>query len=170
MKLKKIAYSIASIFLILLFVYLVQPLEGYPNQPEGSLQSNEPADVESELRRAYFTDFQREEVVSNYSEQFSPILRQRLNHPPEDAQKIIRDQTRSSYLEEINQPFRFSLYVNGFIPKEAKDNILIEGRNYYQKVTVRYVPTSLIIRMLFFLSTAIFTYLIIFSTKWLKRK
>ena len=107
----------------------------------------EEADIETPLKRAYFTNYTREQVVAHYKNQFryqSFILR--LNYPPEDAQTIIRDQTRSTYLEELVHPLRESLFINGFQPRVAKDDIWYKGIHYEEKITVKYVPSSVFIR------------------------
>lgn len=104
--------------------------------------------------------------MAHYKAQFTTLPTLSLNYPPEEAQTIIRDQTRSSYLEELVHPFRESVYVSGFIPKVRKDAIVIEGREYYQKITVRYVPSSLPVRLLYglLISVVIYSYFI-----WFKR-
>jgi len=71
----------------------------------------------------------------------------RLNYPPEEAQTIIRDQTRSTFLEEVVHPFRESVFINGFKPTQKKDAIFIEGKDWYQKITVRFVPSNVLIRI-----------------------
>lgn len=122
--------------------YILYPTTNFPKPPPYSMQSGEKADTESPFRKAYFTNFNRAEVVAHYYAKLNylPILR--LNHPPEDAQTIIRDQTRSTYLEELAHPFRESIFINGFEPSEAKDDIWYKGKNYEQKITIRYVPVN----------------------------
>lgn len=139
--------------LILIF-YLLLPDPDFPNPPPDALQSNEPADTETPLRRAYFTNATREEVMFHYKSQLEksplfsiPLPTYRLNYPPEEAQTLIRDQTRSTFLEEIVHPFRESLFINGFEPKEEKDTIRIAGKVWRQKVTVRLVPSSRLTRL-----------------------
>jgi len=139
----------------LIFIsYLSLPNFDFPSPPPDSLQSNEPADTEIPLRRAYFTNYTREEVMLNYKRQFEKssflgiaLPTYRLNYPPEEAQTIIRDQTRSTFLEEITHPFRESMFINGFEPKDPKDTIFIEEKLWRQKIIVRYVPNSLKIRL-----------------------
>lgn len=133
------------------------PNTSFPSPPDDVLRSDEPADSESDLRRAYFTNYTREEVMLHYKNQFdrSTLLNiklptYRLNYPPEDAQMLIRDQTRSTFLEEIVHPFRESLFVNGFKPSVEKDAIFIKGRNWEQKIIVRYVPTKLFNRIIIY--------------------
>lgn len=136
------------IFIVLifsaLFIYVLAPNPKFPNPPSDSLQSKERGDSEDlSVRRAYFTNFTREEVMKHYQNEFKGY---RLNYPPEEAATIIRDQTRSTFLEEIVHPFRESFYVNGFEPKSAKDAIEIEGLPWRQKITVKYVPSSIHVR------------------------
>ena len=77
-----------------------------------------------------------------------PLPTYRLNYPPEEARNIIRDQTRATFLEEIVHPFRESVYVNGFEPKDPKDSIFIQGRDWRQKITIRFIPSTIYIRLL----------------------
>jgi hypothetical protein len=155
----KIVYFLFSIFFL---TYLFVPSLEFPLPPKDSLQSNEPADTEDFLRRAYFTNYDREQVIEHYQSLFTtenyklPFLNLRLNYPPEEAQNIIRDQTRSSFLEELVHPFRESLYVNGFKPKEEKDAIFIDNRSWGQKITVRFIPSNTGLRLIIGLISLIF--------------
>jgi hypothetical protein len=141
------------LFLIVYIAYLAVPTPDFPVQPPDALQSKEPADTETPLRRAYFTDLSRQEVLEHYQNQVQFLsfdggfLTYRLNYPPEEAYGIIRDQTRSTFLEEIVHPFRESVYVNGFEPKNEKDTIFIEGKKWRQKITVRWVPSTVYARL-----------------------
>lgn len=143
------------IILVLAVGYLLLPTPPFPLKPPDSVQSLEDADTETSLRRAYFTNFTREEVMAYYEQQLvrSPFLgiqlpTYRLNYPPEDAFSVVRDQTRSTFLEEIVHPLRESLFINGFKPKEAKDEIWYKGIHFDQKITVRYSPSAIFIRLL----------------------
>ncbi len=152
---KKFLYLILILFGIGFFIYLVHaaPFD-FPAPPPGSVQSMEDADTESPLRRAYFTNYTRQQVIAHYKNQFRMSkLTLELNYPPEDAMTLIRDQTRSFYLEELVHPFRESLYINGFIPQVAKDDIWYKGVHYEEKITVKYVPSSLIMRSFFAILT-----------------
>ena len=60
---------------------------------------------------------------------------------------MIRDQTRSTFLEEVVHPLRESLYINGFEPKDPKDAVIIAGRVWRQKIIVRYVPSHAFVRI-----------------------
>lgn len=143
----RILSNILYIFLTVLLVgYSLYPNAKFPLPPEDSYQSAEEADTETGERRAYFTDLGREEVIGLYKSQFSYLPTLRLNYPPEDAQTLIRDQTRSAYLEELVHPFRESIFINGFIPKEAKDEIWYRGVHFEEKITVRYYSSNPITR------------------------
>jgi hypothetical protein len=153
---KAIVKYLFILFSIVYLAYLSLPSPEFPTPPPNSVQSQEPADTESPLRHAYFTDYTREEVLTWYKNQFNyspfmelaPLPTYRLNYPPEEAYGIIRDQTRSTFLEEIVHPFRESLFINGFEPKVEKDAINIDGKKWRQKITVRWVPSSVYSRIL----------------------
>lgn len=148
---------------VIILIYVIPPSPSFPTPPTDSEQSTEPADSESPLRRAYFTNLNREEVVNHYRLQFynkvgMPTLR--LNYPPEESQSIIRDQTKSTYLEELVHPLRESIYINGFEPKSEKDTIVINGRKWQQKIIIRYIPSSVIIRLVISCLTIVLSYLL----------
>lgn len=141
-------------FSFLFVVYVSSSIPDFPPPGRDFLQSNEPADTETPLRRAYFTNLTRDEVINHYNQVYQnkvlwfTLPNIRLNYPPEEAQTLIRDQTRSTYLEELVHPMRSSLYINGFDPKEEKDKIIINGQNWRQKVIVRYVPSPAPVRII----------------------
>lgn len=148
----KAGYIITS---IIFFVYLIIPNPTFPNKPEEALQSDEPADIESFYRRAYFTNLDREEVMRHYLAEMKEVglfrlklPTYRLNYPPEESQTIIRDQTRSTYLEEIVHPFRESIYVNGFEPKNEKDKIFIQEKLWVQKIIIKQINSTVFVRFL----------------------
>ena len=151
--LKKIYNASFLFFSLCLVLYLVISDQKFPEPLTRAKQSREAADSETPLRRAYFTDFNRAEVMEYYKKEFtlnifglfslSPI---RLNYPPEESKVLIRDQTKSTYLEELVHPLRDSIYINGFEPMVAKDAINIEGVPYKQKIIVRLVPSNKYLR------------------------
>jgi hypothetical protein len=144
--LKLLLLAFSAVFLI----YLGLPSPEFPAPPEGSLQSNEPGDIKDQNVKAYFTDLSREEIITSYQEKFRLINFQNLpsftirlaNHPPEDARTVIREQIQSSYLEELVHPFRESIYINGFEPREEKDKIVVNGKNFKNKIVIKYVRPS----------------------------
>lgn len=140
---RKLIKAVLLVISLVFLVYSILPSPDFPEPPADSLRSNEPADSETPLRRAYFVNLNRQEIMQHYQNQFRGY---RLNYPPEEAQTIIRDQTRSTYLEEVVHPFRESIFVNGFEPSSEKDTIFIEDRLWEQKITVRYVSSSTLFR------------------------
>jgi hypothetical protein len=149
-------FKIFFIVLVSVFiVYLLLPSPEFPDPPPDAVQSQEEADTETPLRRAYFTNYTREEVLKHYQKQL-PWPTYRLNYPPEEAQTLIRDQTRSTFLEEIVRPFRESVFVNGFEPKDPKDDVWYKGVDYRQKIIIRFVPSNVLVRMGIILPAVIF--------------
>ncbi|QQG47107.1 MAG: hypothetical protein HY044_03115 [Candidatus Woesebacteria bacterium] len=158
---KKIIPGLYVLISIAFCIYLVLPSRGFPDPLPGSVRSDEEGDNETSLRRAYFTNLQREEIINYYKKEFWYLPTLRLNYPPEDAQTLIRDQTRSTFLEELVHPFRESFYINGFKPIKAKDDIWYKGVHYVEKITVVYVPNSPIIRLLVIIPTQFFVWIVI---------
>lgn len=137
-------YILIAIFLGLIF-YVSFPSPKFPEPMSDFFQSNEPADTETPLRRGYYTNATRQEVMKHYLSEFKGY---RLNYPPEEAQTIIRDQTKSTFLEEIVHPLRESVYINGFEPTDPQYAIVIKGTPWRQKIIVKYVPSNLFVRLL----------------------
>ena len=162
---KKVLLFLISLFFLALLGYVVLPEPGFPAPPEDALRSKEPADSETPLRRAYFTNFTREEVMAHYKKEFRWGLT--LNYPPEESRTLIRDQTRSTFLEEIVHPLRESIYINGFEPKDEKDAINIEGLPWRQKIIVRYVPSTIFVRLVVVALSYIGSVILI--KEWLKK-
>lgn len=145
--LKHLARFFYFLFGLASLLYLALPSPSFPLPPADSVQSFEPGDSEAtDERRAYFTNYTRQEVLEHYQKQLSFLPTYRLNYPPEESQILIRDQTRSTFLEEIVHPLRESVYVNGFEPKDPKDDVWYKGIDYRQKITIRYVTSSSIVR------------------------
>ena len=82
-------------------------------------------------------------------------IQYRLDLPPEGAYSLIRDQTRSSYLEQIVHPWRESLYINVFVPTKPTEQINIQNVHYLNKVTIHYLPSHPIPRLTVLLLTGI---------------
>lgn len=158
------------LFLILLW-YVCLPNPEFPKPPTDAVQSMEPADTESPMRRAYFTNLTREEVITHYKKEFNEdykIYTPRLNYPPEESATIIRDQTRSTFLEELVHPMRESLYINGFEPKSEKDTIIIDNVRWRQKIIVKYIPSTLPLRVAALALTFVVTLFLIENWKKIK--
>lgn len=145
-------YFILSLFFI---IYLILPGPKFPEPLPDALKSTEGADIETPLRRGYFTNATRDEVMEHYFARFQTkylgnifIPTYRLNYPPEESGTLIRDQTHSTFLEEIVHPLRESLYISGYEPKNTGEVLTVGGLPWRQKVIVKYVPSSLIIRII----------------------
>ena len=149
----KLLYLLFAVFFL---VYLSIPNRLFPQESQYSKRSTEPADVEDENRRGFYNTEDRETVVNYYRDKFGkvnifgyginlPSLR--LNYPPEESQTIIRDQTRSTYLEEIVHPLRQSIYISSFEPKYDKDRIVVDGTEYKQKLIIKMIDSNPIIRL-----------------------
>lgn len=132
--------------------YLSIPGPRFPQQMPGSLKSNEPADIEDPLRQGFYTDWDRQQIMNYFGGQFSksslglPLPTELLNYPPEEAQTIIRDQTKSRYLEEFVHPLRESLFVNGFFAQKDTEVMIVNGHQYKTKVIIKLVPSNPLVR------------------------
>jgi hypothetical protein len=82
-----------------------------------------------------------------------------INRRVEEADQIIRDQIVSTYFEEYYYPLRSSFYVNGLEPVRddgtlffpAPVQLFHQGRDYTTKTTVRYYPSSLLVRLVVYI-------------------
>lgn len=156
--------------LILIIIFLVgltyvlvpspKAIDDFPPLPE-SFKSDEPGDtVQVPNVSAYFSDLRRGYVTSFYKDSlqnltFNLIPPIKLNHPPELANQYIRDQQMSTFLEEYSYPLRESLFVNGYEPFDQKGKpfnrevfeIVINGIPFDSKTTLKYYPSSVIVRI-----------------------
>lgn len=180
-----------TLFLIGL-VYLVLPGPGSINnipQIPNSLKSDEPGDTSQVPNiAAYFSLEKRDSVTKFYYESFSylnifgfkipPI---KFNHPVENAKVSVRDQIKSTYLEEYLYPFRDSLFVNGFdqdvwnklnhIQSDGNNETIIIGDGVYNsKTTLRYHPSSAVSRVIVYAGSWVlgFALLKVFLKAWKK--
>jgi len=168
----KIINAILLVLFILLFIYVSPPSPEFPKPPSDFVQSGEPADVETPLRRGYYTNLTRGEVIAHYEKEFNQgfnVYTPRLNYPPEDAPLLIRDQTKSTFLEEIVHPLRESIYINGFEPKTEEYAQYYKGIRYNQKIIVRYVPSSMWIRIFAVTGSIVSAYFLIKEYKYAKK-
>ena len=156
-----------AIIYLLGIVYLVLPGPVIPNL-EPALKSVEPGDTfQIPGVWAYYTNLSREEAISYYKKAFSrssflkiPLPTYILNHPPEYVRETVRDTQQSNFYEEIVQPLRESLFVSGWIPKEDKVYLAkskskepitvftIDGKEYNAKITLVYIRSSVLARIL----------------------
>lgn len=163
---RKLASLVFIGLLVFIGIYLVWPTPDLPEPPPGSLKSVEPADTETVLRQAFYTDLSRADVIAYYKQAFRAPLQIRLNHPPEDAAVVIRDQTRSNYLEELVHPGKEALFINGFVPEKIQDTIVRNGKVYKSKITVHMVPSGISTRLTVLLMLGISAYLLARELKY----
>lgn len=161
---KKILWACYAIFSLAFLIYLLVPgptsIKDFPALPNAVKSTLTGDTIQIPNVAAYFSDNFRDLAVPfflrNYQSKtrfFFPPLR--LNHPPEDAFAFIKDQTQSTYLEELTYPFRDSLFVNGLEPVGENglprywggDKFEVDGKGFSTKVTLRYYPSSLIYRI-----------------------
>lgn len=168
-KVSKIFTFLISIFLL---IYILPPSPEFPKPPSDFVQSFEPADTETLFRRGYYTNLSRAEVINHYEREFNKgfnVYTPRLNYPPEDAPLLIRDQTKSTFLEEIAHPLRESLYINGFEPKTEEYAQYYKGIRYNQKIIIRYVPSPVWIRILVLVLIVVSSYFLIKEYQYAKK-
>lgn len=157
---------------ILLSIYVFPKSPEFPKPPADFVQSFEPADVETPNRRGYYTNLTRAEVIAHYEKEFNEgfnVYTPRLNYPPEDAPLLIRDQTKSTFLEEIVHPLRESIYINGFEPKTEEYAQFYKGVRYNQKIIVRYVTSSLWVRFFVVTGSVVLLCFLIKEYKYAKK-
>lgn len=177
--LKNVLKVLFIIFCITGIAYLALPNFSFPNPPSDSIQSQEPADLETPLRRAYFSNYSRQEVLDWYGKQFdhSNFFGIKLptflfNYPPENAQTLIRDQTSSTFLQEFTHPFRESIYINGFQPSTSNGLpvLSVDGKGWQQKIIIRQVSSNVWIREVIFVFSAVMIVVIYNSFEKLFKK
>lgn len=102
--------------------------------------------------------------MSHYAGEFGWGIR--LNYPPEEAKTLIRDQTKSTFLEEIAHPMRESLFINGYKPSADMEVLTVDGVRYESKVIVKYVNSNIFLRL--FVGFGTLGVLWILTREWLK--
>ncbi len=153
-------------FILLLYLLIPGPssIKDFPTLPS-SVKSNLEGDtIQVPNISAYFSDNYRSFATNFYKNSYEnsvlmPLLPIRLNYPPEFAYMAIMDQTRSTYLEEYIYPLRDSLYVNGYEPfyENGKPKFWgsvkadEENGTYFNKTTLRYYPSSYLVRVIVWL-------------------
>ena len=152
------------IFGIVLLTYLIWSAPHFPDTLWDYVSSTEPADRETPLRRGYFTNLTREQLMSHYAKEFG--WGERLNYPPEEAQTIIRDQTKATFLEEIVHPMRESIFVAGNEIEPGKGSFIADGKEFKLKVIVRYMSSNVFTRVLIGLSTLGLIWIL--GSEWVK--
>lgn len=117
---------------------------------------------------AYFSNNFREFVIPFYYKNYQgashmlfPPLK--INHPPEYAWTAINVNVDSTFIEEFTYPLRDSLYVNGFETNRPDGSLVFVGapalieadKTWYSKVTLRYYPSNILVRLIVWLGISI---------------
>ncbi len=145
MMIKKIVKIFFILFSVVFLIYLALPAPQFPKTLWDFESSTEPADRESPMRRGYYTNLTREQLMDHYVREFGWGIR--FNYPPEEAGTIIRDQTHATFLEEISHPMRESLFVAGDKIPSGKPPFKINDKGFNQKVFVKYVDSNVFVRL-----------------------
>lgn len=178
---KKLVLFLATVIFLIGCVYLASPTPPTPDL-DNSVRSDEPGDTwQHPEQKGFYTDKARAEVMSEMRSKFSikilgiTIPSLVLNYRPEESQELVRDQLPSYYLEEIVYPFRDSLFVNGWEPKNSprfrnylpKDIPVVTYKdvNYLSKVTLRPVTSPVWVRIVIWALIFPAIYLIYISLK-----
>lgn len=164
---------LAIIFLLYLLVPGPRSIDDFGPLPDSSKSNLSGDTVQVPNVSAYFSDNFRDAAITvygkSYSEQtFLPIKPIRLNYPPEFAYVAIKDQTQSTYLEELVFPMRESLFINGLEPFEKSGEPRYEGAfpfivgdiEYLTKVTLRYYPSPVWARLVIWAGVVVSIYLL----------
>lgn len=152
-------------FSITLLVYMLLPgpsaIADFPALPNSVKSELEGDTIQVPNVAAYFSYNYRDFVIPYYNYFYFkntqlPFVPIRLNYPPEFAYTAIKDQTHSTYLEELVYPLRDSIFINGFEPFyqegqpkfEGASKIGIHGIDYDTKVTLRYYSSPLWVKII----------------------
>lgn len=139
-----------------LIYYLLTPFPMAPDLAQ-ELRSDLPGDtIQVPNIKAFFTNWNRSQVISYYRSNLpEPYIL--LNHPPERAKEVVRDEIQSYYLQEFVFPLKGSIYINGyewkndvFTPEvsRVKNKILVGKTAYDSKITIRWYPAAPFERLL----------------------
>lgn len=163
---RKLFFPFFAILSLLFLIYLIAPgpesIDDFPALPDSQKSTLSGDTWQEPSLKAFYSDNFRDFVIPFYKNSYEskssfPFPALKLNYPPEYAFIAIKDQTKSTYLEEITYPFRDSLYINGLEPFEEDGNSRYagatkmgnEGQEYFTKVVIRYYPSYVISRVIF---------------------
>lgn len=149
----------------LFLVYLLLPSAPVPQIGERfPSESGFTSDLMGPPSGTYFTNLEKDEVINFYLTNYSrspflnlPLPVRAIEHKPEYSSEIINDMhnaKNTSFLIEINQPFRESIILKGYgevsqkereekNPKDIKSFTPKEGEKYFLKITPYQVKPSL---------------------------
>ncbi len=169
-------------FSIVLLVYMIWSGPGrisdFPALPKSDKSTLEGDTIQIPNVAGYFSNNYRDFVIPFYEHfyqtrtglPFPPIV---INRPPEYAWIAIKKYTDSTYIEEFVYPLRDSIYVNGFEPFYqdgtpkfwGATDFVQNGDHWSTKVTMRFYPSSLLIRLLVWLGITASVFLLYVLSK-----
>lgn len=158
----KLLVALFSIFCVVGVIYLALPNCDFPPPLPDAIVSQEPADLETPLRRGYFTNYSRDEVLSWYGTKFNcanlfgiTFPKLLLNYPPEYAETIIRNRTDIGWLQEYVYPFREGIYINGYAPVDSFGQPVLTVNNllWKQKIIIKHVHGNMWAREIIFIAS-----------------
>jgi hypothetical protein len=177
----KLKYVLIGLIYALGLVYLFPAAPATPDLIPSTRSTEEGDTIQNPDQKGFYTYLARKDAIAQMQSKYSLIIfgqkipSMRLNYRPEEAFGMVRDQLKSSYLEEIVYPLRDSLFVNGWEPENApmyantpKDKIpglFFEDVAYFSKVTIKPNHSSRSARLIIW--TLIFpaSYLAFYSLK-----
>lgn len=179
---RKLLVILYSLFSIAFLIYLVMPgassIDDFKALPNSALSTLEGDTIQVPDVAGYFSNNYRNFVIPYYLSNFQantlfPFKPMRLNYPPEEAYSKIKDQTQSTYLEEISYPLRDSLFINGLEPLtesgepryQGADKIEYDGIRFSTKVTIRYYSSSIPSRIIMWLGVNLSVVALLFVSR-----
>lgn len=182
-------------FLLLFFIgliYILLPgassIDDFLPLPNSTRSKLEGDTIQNPNIVAYFSDFKRDFITKYYKDMLSrklflgiAISPIRINHPPEEAFRYVRDQQESTFLEEYTFPLRESLFVNGYDPSVQNDmfnkkvrsfvgdHLNYEQKYFNTKTTLRFYPSPLLARLVVYFGIWAFFIALVYLFKKEKR-
>ena len=146
---KKTIYIFYAVVSAGLALYMLMPSQNaiseFPSLPNSIKSSLEGDTTQIPNVVAYFSNNYRSLSVNYFARNymmgtFFPFEPLRFNYPPEFAFAAIKDQTQSTYLEELTYPLRDSLFINGLEPFDeiTKEGMIIRGAIYLKEMAPSY--------------------------------
>lgn len=172
----KFSIFLATMFLLLIYMLWPMPdsILDFRSLPDSAKSTLEGDTVQVPNVAAYFSENYRKQVVPFYQKDFQnlsffALSPYRLNYPPEYSFVAIKKHTDTTYLEEVVYPLKGSLFINGFEPFNidgtpkywGANTFNIDGKAWHTKTTLRYYPSSIIVRFTVWLGIVI-SFLLLF--------
>ncbi|MFC1710104.1 hypothetical protein ACFL0F_00380 [Patescibacteria group bacterium] len=173
---KRLPKTLFILFSVVLFIYMLWPwgpkvVSDFKDLPDSAKSTLDGDTVQVPNVAGYFSENYRDFVVPYYVNEYQslinfPFAPLRLVYPPEYAYTAIKEQTQSTYLEELVYPLRNSLFVNGMEPIGKDGEQLFagaaefgfEGNLYPTKTTIRFYPPTYFVRLLVWFGIVVSVY------------